>query len=166
MRQTLFCLCCMALFTSSPSPFIFAASAETETSEPNLCTKEELMSYFPPQLVKRVLIQHKIPQEEALKIASELAKRSNDLEKLVEEKAAKLTSNPFKDLGKRDIALKIYRETLLEIFNDTLKKYGMTAGPETQMMLDDIQVAKSKLFIDCIRKEQIIPKNSPPPPSP
>jgi len=159
MKQSFYYLCCTLLFSLIPCVFPLSAE-ENDSTEPNLCTKEELMSYFPPHIVKRVLVQHKIPQEEAVQISTELANRSNDLERIVEQKASKLASNPFKDLAKRDVALKIYKETLLEIFNETLKAHGITSGAETQAMLDDIQVAKSKLFIDCIRKEQILPKNA------
>lgn len=157
-------LCCYTTFFS----MIYLTSLQGETTEAVLsnsmkCTKEELMAFFPQQIVESILIKAKIPKEEASKMALELSQKDRELAKLVENKAAKMEPNPFKDLNQRDLAIKIYRETLYEVFAKVLKSHGMTNEDQIQSLLDEMQAAKSKLFIECIRKQQ--PNSSSPSPS-
>jgi hypothetical protein len=117
------------------------------------CTKEELMTFFPQQVVQSVLMKAQLSKDQATSIAQELSQKDRELAKIVEEKAAKLDPNPFKDLSQRDLAIKIYRETLYEVFAKVLKSHGVTNEDQIQALLDDMQAAKSKLFIECIRKQ-------------
>jgi hypothetical protein len=119
------------------------------------CTKEELMTFFPKPIVQDVLIREKFTPEQAERMSQELSKKDQELVKIVEEKASKLNPNPFKDLNQRDLAIKIYRETLFEVFAKVLKANGVTDDERIQQILDTIQQSKSKLFIECIRKQQI-----------
>lgn len=131
-----------------------AETTETVLSNAMKCTKEELMTFFPQQVVQSVLIKAQLPQDQASSIAEELAQKDREFAKIVEDKAAKLEPNPFKDLSQRDLAIKIYRETLYEVFAKVLKSHGVTNEDQIQALLDDMQAAKSKLFIECIRKQQ------------
>ncbi|CUI16560.1 putative secreted protein [Candidatus Protochlamydia naegleriophila] len=166
MRQILSCVCCTIMALNC-----FADVATDEKTgvavEPSFCTKEELMTYFPQPLVKAILLKSNVQEEQAAAIAEDLAQKGQELEKVVAEKAAKLDPNPFKDLSQRDVAIKIYRETLYEVFAKVMKNHGITSEDQIQTLLDEMQLAKSKLFIDCIRREQNSPKkvNSPLPPS-
>lgn len=117
------------------------------------CTKEQLMTFFPQQVVESVLVRANLSKDQAASIARELSQKDRELGKLVEDKAAKLESNPFKDLSQRDLAIKIYRETLYEVFAKVLKAHGVKSDDQIQSLLDEVQSAKSKLFIDCIRKQ-------------
>ena len=117
------------------------------------CTKEELMTFFPQQVVESVLIKAKLPSDQATAIAQELSQKDRELAKIVEDKAAKLEPNPFKDLSQRDLAIKIYRETLYEVFAKVLKAHGVKNDDQIQALLEEMQAAKSKLFIECIRKQ-------------
>jgi hypothetical protein len=134
---------------------------EANTDDSNLCTKEELMTYFPQPLIKSILIKSKIEEDKAEEISKDLAQKGQDLEKLVAEKASSVEPNPFKDLSQRDTAIKIYRETLYEVFAKTMQSHGISNEDQIQLLLEDMQSAKSKLFVDCIKKEQI-KKRAPP----
>ncbi len=70
------------------------------------------------------------------------------------EKAALLEPNPFNDFSQRYTAIKIYRETLYEVFARTMNDHGITNEDQIQTLLDEMQQAKSKLFVDCIKREQ------------
>ncbi len=74
---------------------------------------------------------------------------------MVEDKAAKLDPNPFKDLSRRDVAIRIYRETLYEVFAGVLKAHGISSNKQIRVTRYKIQEAKSKLFIECIHKQQL-----------
>lgn len=128
-------------------------AAEVDDQVLSKCTKEELMTFFPPEVVKSVLIKAKVAPEQASDVANELAKKDPELTKMVEDKAAKLDQDPFKDLSQRDLAIKIYRETLYEVFAKVLKAHGMKNEDQIQSLLDEMNDAKSKLFIECIRKQ-------------
>ncbi len=153
MKQMISRLCC---FTVMSLTCLATLCAETETvpSSAVKCTKEELMTFFPKPVVKEVLTKAHLSQDQVNEIAQELSYKDSELVKLVEEKAAKIEPNPFKDLSQRDLAIKIYRETLYEVFAKVLKAHGVTNEDQIQTLLDDMQESKSKLFIDCIRKEK------------
>lgn len=115
------------------------------------CTKEELKTFFPEPVVRAVLLKANISEADANSIAAELAQKNAQWGKMIREKAAKMNPNPFEDLSQRDVGLKIYRETLYEVFSQVLKAHGISDEDKIQNMLDEIRETKSKLFIECIR---------------
>jgi hypothetical protein len=157
MLPWLYCTTLMSIFYL---PILQGETTEVVLSNAMKCTKEELMTFFPQQVVQSVLTHSNMTKEQATDIAQELSQKDKELAKIVEEKADKLEPNPFKDLSQRDLAIRIYRETLYEIFAKVLKSHGITNEDQIQTLLDEIQMAKSKLFIECIRKQQT-PLSSP-----
>jgi hypothetical protein len=165
MKQMVSYLCCTTVISVFCLTTLNAETTEVVLSNSMKCTKEELMTFFPQQVVQSVLVKAQLPKDQAASIAEELSHKDRELAKIVEEKAAKLDPNPFKDLSQRDLAIKIYRETLYEIFAKVLKSHGVTNEDQIQTLLDEMQAAKSKLFIECIRKQQAS-SSSPLSPSP
>lgn len=119
------------------------------------CSKELFMTRFPKPLVKMVLIKNQFPADQAEAIADELSKKDQDIIKLVEKKASQSDPNPFKDLSQREAAVKIVRESLYDVFAESLQKYGVKDETKIHQLLDDIQEAKGKLFVECIRRENV-----------
>jgi hypothetical protein len=154
MKYMVSCLYCTTVISMLCLTDLQAETTETLLSNSMKCTKEELMIFFPQQIVQSILTKAKLPPEQVSSIAEELSQKDRELAKIVEEKAAKLESNPFNDLSQRDLAIKIYRETLYEVFAKVLKAHGVTDEDQIQALLDEMQTAKSKLFIECIRKQQ------------
>ncbi len=128
---------------------------ELPTNSAN-CSKEELLSFFPQPVIEYVLIHAHVSQEEATQIAKELAGKNRELLKLVEKKAAELSPNPFQSSNEREIAARIYQETLYEVFAQTLKAHGMTDDHQIRSLLEEMRVTQSKLFVDCIRKLEVV----------
>lgn len=171
MKQMKTYICCQTFFALVCSSMLVAADVTPDTTTPtatttttskglvidsSLCTKDVLMTFFPQPVVKAVLIQHKIPQDKAEVIAKELSQKSQDVAKIVESKASKMDPNPFNDLSQRDTAVKIFRETLFEVFSQALKSNGIEKdNAEIQNILDDMQEAKGKLFVECIKNKTI-----------
>ena len=148
-------LCCVVGLSAE------ANEADFAEEEPLMCTKEELVVFFPPNLVRSVLIKAHISEDQASKIASELSDKNHELTKLVEEKAEKLHPNPFGDLNQRELAGKIYRETRYELFASVLKAHGITDERHIHALLDKIQVMQSKLFVECVRRQHAHSTSSP-----
>ena len=163
MKNMKWLSCCIIAISTLGMDTIRAETTEVVLSNSMKCTKEELMAFFPQQVVQSVLLKANLPKEEAEAIAVELANKDRELTKIVEEKAANVNPNPFKDLSQRDSAMRIYRETLYEVFSNALKAHGITNRDQIQTLLDEMQAAKSKLFIECIRKQQT--KSTAPPSS-
>lgn len=159
MKKIFSCLCCATTISTICFSHLYAETTEVVLSNSMKCTKEELMRFFPEQLVESILIKAKLPKEKADAIAQELAQKDKELARLVEEKSAKIDPNPFKNLSQRDLAVRIYRETLYEVFAKVLKAHDITDDDQIQTLLDELQEARSKLFIECIRKQ---PKSSEP----
>lgn len=155
MIQKLFLRCCFMLVCTYPyckGQAQVEEISDEQVFDVSLCTKEELMMSFPPQIVAKVLLNAKYPPSIVEKITKELAERDQELSKLVDEKAQKYHPNPFKDLSRRDEALKIYQETLYEIFAGVMKKNGYDDEQQIRLELDAIRSLKSKLLIHCLRK--------------
>lgn len=145
--------CCTAVIALNCLPL----HAENATKSPSSflnCTKEQLMTFFPQPVVESVLTEAKISAEQVKEIAQELSQQDRELVKRVEEKAVKWDPNPFSDLSQRDLAIKIYNETLYEVFAKVLKAHGISNDAQIQTLLDKIRELKSKLFIECIRNQQ------------
>lgn len=120
------------------------------------CSKELLLDYFPKQFVTETLKKYNVPQDKWDAITSALATKDKDVVKLVEDKASKLTPNPLKDRDpqQRQIAVKLFRETLLQVFSDALQANGITDQQQLQTMLDDIQQQKARNFAQCMEKQK------------
>ena len=134
-----------------------AISAQTTTfNSTDECSKELLLSYFPDVFVSQTLKKYNVPQDKWSAISKGLAAKDKDVLKIVEEKASKLSPNPFKDRdpAQRQIAVKIFRETLTQVFNEVLKANGVTDEKQLSAMLDDIQQQKAKNFALCMEKQK------------
>lgn len=153
MKEILSCLCCATTLSLAYFAALHGETTEVVLSNSMKCTKEELMRFFPEQVVQSILVKANIPKDQADAIATELAQKDKELAKIVEEKSSKIEPHPFKNLSQRDLAIRIYRETLYEVFAGVLKRHGVTNDDQIQSLLDELQEARSKLFIECIRKQ-------------
>lgn len=127
---------------------VFADSAVDE------CSKELLLAYFPETFLNETLKKFNVPDTEWTQINQELALKDKDVIGIVEEKASKITPNPLKDPQQRQTAVKIFRETLFEVFSSVLKNHGVKDDSQIQAMLDDIQQQKAKRFAQCMEKHR------------
>lgn len=118
------------------------------------CSKELLISYFPEDFVKEALKKHNVPQDKWGSIVNELNEKNKEVIKIVEQKASKLDPNPLKDPQQRQAAVKIFRETLKDIFSGVLKKNGITDENQIQQMLDEVQQQKAKRFAQCMEQQR------------
>jgi hypothetical protein len=119
---------------------------------PDSCSKDQLLSYFPPQFVEETLKRFDISPERREAIKAQLTEKDKEIVQLVQEKAAKLHPNPLGDSQKRQEAVKIFRETLFEIFSSVMEKNGVLDEKKVQSMLDDIQRQKAEQFSRCIER--------------
>lgn len=126
----------------------FAANAIEE------CSKELLLSYFPESFVKESLKKYNVPQEKWDAIIKELNEKDKEIVKIVEEKASKANPNPLKDPQQRQAAVKIFRETLTDVFSTVLKKNGVTDDNQIHQMLDEVQQQKAKRFAQCMEQQR------------
>lgn len=131
---------------------LFGETTEVVLSNSMRCTKEELMAFFPRQIVESVLIEAKVSKEESAAIATELAKKDQQMAKIVEEKGQKVDAYSVQKNDRRELALKTYREALHEVFSEVLKSHGIKEESQIQSLLDKIQGDKNRLFIECVRK--------------
>lgn len=127
------------------------ANAPTAIDE---CSKELLIAYFPEAFVNETFKKFNVPQDKWNSINKDLAGKEKEVVKIVEEKAEKLSPNPLKDPSQRQAAVKIFRETLLQIFSEALKKNGVNDDKQIQAMLDDVQQQKARRFAQCMEKHK------------
>lgn len=125
--------------------------AETSVNE---CSKELLLAFFPESFVNETLKKFEIPEKDWVAINQDLKSKDGDVIKIVEEKASKMDPNPLKDPQQRQGAVKIFRETLFDIFAGVMKSHGVTDDKKIQSMLDDIQQQKAKRFMMCMEKQK------------
>jgi hypothetical protein len=132
-------------------PFTFIEAASEDA-----CSKELLLAYFPNNFVIQTLKKFNVPENEREGIAKDLAAKDKNVVKEVEEKASKLNPNPLKDRSpdQRQAAVKIFRDSLLDIFSQVLKDHGIKDEQQIQDMLADIQQQKAKNFAQCMEKQK------------
>lgn len=119
------------------------------------CSREFLIAYFPPNLVEDALKKANVPQDKWAAITKALSASEKDIITQVEDKASKITPNPLKDPQQRQVAVKIFKETLLNIFTAVLKKNGISDDKQISDMLDGIQQEKAKRFTECLDKHKV-----------
>lgn len=117
------------------------------------CSKDLLLAYFPEVFVKETFTKFNISKEKWDAIIKSLNEKDKDVIKMVEEKASKMNPNPLKDPQQRQAAVKLFRETLLEIFSSVLKANDIQDDGKIASMLDDIQQQKAKRFAMCIKRD-------------
>lgn len=124
------------------------------------CARELLLSYFPEPIVIDTLKRFSVPQDKWSGITATLSNKDKEVVKIVEQKAADMNPNPLKDPQQRQAAVKLFRETLLQVFSDALKENGITDTSNFQAMLDDIQQQKAKKFAMCMEKQKNLAQQS------
>lgn len=142
--KKLFCLTALCLFS--------ILSAE----EGN---KELLLAYFPSPFVEETLQRFDVPKDKWEVINQELSSKDDEVIRLVDEKASKMDPNPLLDGGQKQVAAKLFRETLYHVFSEVMFAHGVSDAQKVQEMLDCIQQLKAERFYQCMqnRKVQISP---------
>lgn len=135
----------------TPHASISASEASPYSDD---CTKELLLSYFPEPLVKETLKKFHVPEDKWAGITKSLTNHDKEIVKIVEQKASKMSPNPLKDSQQRQVAVKLFRDTLLETFSNTLIENGVTDKTQFLAMLDDIQQQKAKKFAMCMQRKK------------
>ena len=131
------------------------ASARADVTEvKDECAKELLLSYFPEPIVLETLKHFNVPEDKWAGIAKSLAEKDKQVVKMVEAKASAMNPNPLKDTQQRQAAVKLFRDTLYEVFSDALKENGVQDQTQFTSMLDEIQQQKAKKFAMCMEKQK------------
>jgi hypothetical protein len=116
------------------------------------CKTEIMLSYFPEEFVGVTLEKFNVPQAQRSAIKTELSGKDKEVIAIVEERAAKMSPNPLKDPQHRQEAIKIFKDTLYEMFSGVMQKHGVNDKEQIQAMLDDVQQQKAKYFAKCMEK--------------
>jgi len=117
------------------------------------CSEEKLFSYFPKEFVMNTLQKFQVPKDRWEPIYHDLASKDDEIIKTVEDKASRLSPNPLQDPKERHVAVKIFRETLQQVFTNVMNTHGISNENQIKMMLDDIQKQKAELFATCMKKK-------------
>jgi hypothetical protein len=118
------------------------------------CANILLISYFPESVVNQVLSEYQVSQDLWPAINADLAKQDDVIISIVEKKAASMEPNPLYDVNQKNVAVNVYRQSLFEVFSQTMNKYGIDRRERIEAMLDEIQYKKGKLYNDCMQKKQ------------
>lgn len=125
------------------------------------CSKELLLAYFPESFVNETLKKYNVPQDQWAAINKDLEAKDKDVIGMVENKASKIDPNPLKDPQQRQVAVKLFRETLLEVFSGVMKSHGISDESQIQAMLDDVQKQKANRFVQCMERQKTQMQNQP-----
>lgn len=151
---SIFCMTSVALRAEEGTENPAKVEAKPSVTTVDECSRELLLAYFPAPFVRETLKKFKVPEMEWSKIESELASKDKETLKIVEQKAAAMETNPLKDPSSRQMAVKLFRETLLEEFSSVLKTHGVSDDKQIQEMLADVQQQKAERFAKCMKQEK------------
>jgi len=118
------------------------------------CANFLLISYFPESIVNEVLSAYQVSQGLWPAINADLAEQSDVVVNIDEKKAASMKSNPMYDVTQENATANVYRQSLFEVFSQTMNKYGIDRPEQIEAMLDEIQYKKGELYDDCMQKKQ------------
>jgi len=116
------------------------------------CSEEIIISFFPQPFVEKTFDKFDVSDKNREEIYNELAKQDEKVIETVEAKGAKMDPNPLHDPRYRQEAVKLFRQTLLDLFSQVLTRNGITDPEQIQAMLDDIQQQKLERFRHCIER--------------
>ena len=128
----------------------FSTALPLEAATAEECTKELLLSFFPEAYVAETLQKYQVSKDKIEPIINGLKEKNNDVIKLVDEQASKLGPNTLSDPSQKQVAVKIFRESLYQVFSSVLKANGITDDQRIQAMLGEIQQLKTKRFAQCM----------------
>lgn len=148
--HTLLCTLVPLLLLSTITPL----SAHDEDS----CTKEVLLAYYPGLFVRSTLEKFEIPKSEWDAIIQKLNERDPTIIKQIEAEAGKMDPNPLKDPQQRQVAVKLFRDTLFKNFATVLKEHGVHDEKKIQAMLDDVHQQKARRFARCMEQQKLTPE--------
>lgn len=130
---------------------LLGSAAPLSAAAPEECSKELLLAFFPETFLNETLKKFNVPESEWPAINQELAAKDREVATLVEQKAAAMNPNPFKDPRERMRAIQILKDTLFEVFSSVLNQHGVTDSDQIQQMLDEIQQLRAKRFAECMK---------------
>ncbi len=129
------------------------------------CSSEALRAFFPEKFVKNTFKKFAVPQDKWSPITEALRSKEKEIFSQIEAKAANMNPNPLKDRSQQTIAVKLFKETILEASLGPFKDNGIDDEKQIQAMLEDIQNQKTQQFQECIKKhklpfmqEKVVPK--------
>ena len=127
---------------------------QVDFSSEKACAQEILLAYFPETIVDETLKRFHIADDKRLLIIQQLVLKEKEIVFLVQKKVLQLHSNSLKDPSQKQMLVKIYRETLLEVLTEALAQGNITDKNQIKKMLEDIQQQKAKYFASCLEKRQ------------
>lgn len=149
-RFGIFRISSVALLTIGFAVVDFSTALPLHAATAEECTKELLLSFFPEAFVAETLQKYQVSKDKIEPIINGLKEKNNDVIKLVDEQASKMDPNPLKDPSQKQVAVKIFRESLYQVFSSVLKANGITDDQRIQAMLGEIQQLKTKRFAQCM----------------
>ncbi len=140
----------VALLSVGFTFFGFSQATSLQAATVEECSKELLLSFFPEAFVTEVLQKYQVSKEKWEPIVKGLKEKNDEVIKLVDEQASKMNPNPLKDPSQKQQAVKIFRESLYQVFASVLKANGVSDDQKIQSMLGEIQQLKTKRFAQCM----------------
>jgi hypothetical protein len=113
------------------------------------CSQDVILAFYPAEFVKVTLKKYNVPEDQWEAIVAELGNKEKNVVSSIEKKASQMNPNPLRDSASQAVAVKLFRETLLENFSEVMEAHGYKDEKNLQMMLDDIQMQKAKRFAEC-----------------
>lgn len=132
----------------------FSTTMPLQAATAEECSKELLLSFFPDAFVAETLQKYQVSKDKWEPIMKGLKEKNDDVIKLVDEQASKMDPNPLKDPSQKQVAVKIFRESLYQVFSGVLKANGITDDQKIQSMLGEIQQLKTKRFAQCMESNK------------
>lgn len=143
------------LFVSILSIFVIQMPQLIGEPTANDCTPQVLKVPFPEPFVRISLKKFNVPENTWEPIVKALDAKGNDVVKIVETKAAKITPNPLENPKQPQVIVKLFKETLFEVSVDTFKLNGVTDTAQIQAIIDDVQEQKRQQFIECMQEHKL-----------
>lgn len=118
------------------------------------CSKVELTKYFPTGIVEQVFSEYHVRVDKWSGILLDLQNHDDQITEDLQNRAAKLSVNPFLTKGHEKEKEKLIHSVLFDYFNMVMKSHGLTTERINKDMMNNIILRKNKLAEACSNEKK------------
>jgi len=135
------------------STFAIFSNGWCATDSRAYCFKDLQVNFFNENVVYQALSLYRIPQGLWAPISQNLKIRSNQVPERMRKITAAMVPNPLNYPMQNEIASKLLKQVLLDVFYETMTKYQVNERPTADFVFDYIFTQQLPKMINCFGED-------------
>lgn len=118
-------------------------------------SKELITAFFPEGFMNEVMLKNQVPKEQWESINKDLTAKNSEVIPRVDEKASKIAPDLLVDPKQKQVAVKLFRETLFELFSEVMVSHGVTDNGKIQEIFDQLKQLKAESHFQSMQNRRL-----------